>query len=252
MGSPSRERLAQALSIRDESTARINLFHPRFGWFQGQLKAWHTIHGRDLPWRRAGSTQYEIIVAELLLWRTRAENVAKLYGDFLDKYPGWDVLAEAREEEVRHFLAPLGYVERARILIELAQVLADKHDLDLQRDQLQGLPGIGQYIASVLLTVWGDREPFLDVNMARVLERFFGPRKLADIRFDPYLQQLSRAVLPAEGVKEFNWAILDLGALVCRSHRPRCTHCPIESECTFAQDSLPGTQHRTTKDYLEE
>ncbi len=243
MGSPSRERLAQILSVRDESTSRIDLYRPRIGWFQAQLKAWYAVHGRALPWRRPGSTQYESIVAELLLWRTRAENVAKLYSDFLIKFPDWNALAEAREEELRHFLGPLGYIGRAGTLIELARELIRRRDLELGRDQLQALPGIGQYITSVLLTAWaGGREPFLDVNMARVLERFFGPRNLADIRFDPYLQQLSRIVLPAEGVKEFNWAVLDLGALVCRSQRPTCIECPLKSECTFAQDSLPSTQ----------
>lgn len=38
--------------------------------------------------------------------------------------------------------------------------------------------------------------------MARVLERYFGPRKLADIRYDPYLQDLAtRDIAPYSAVK---------------------------------------------------
>ncbi len=82
-------------------------------------------------------------------------------------------------------------------MLALARIVKDSQ-LPSTRDELQALPGVGQYIASALLTVcFGRREPLLDENMARVLERFFGPRHLADIRFDPYLQQLSRMVLPA-------------------------------------------------------
>jgi hypothetical protein len=54
----------------------------------------------------------------------------------------------------------------------------------------------GQYIANaVLLLCHGEPQPLLDVNMARVLERVFGPKKLADIRYDPYLQQLAMRIV---------------------------------------------------------
>ena len=37
--------------------------------------------------------------------------------------------------------------------------------------------------------------PMIDVNMARVLERYFGTRKLVDIRYDNYLQSLAKRVV---------------------------------------------------------
>jgi len=73
----------------------------------------------------------------------------------------------------------------------------------------------------------------MDVNMARVLERFFGPRKLADIRYDPYLQKLARDILPRKGAKEFNWAVLDFAALVCRTRQPLCPTCTLRTRCLF-------------------
>ena len=50
---------------------------------------------------------------------------------------------------------------------------------------------ITRYLAvanAILLVCHEQPEPLLDSNMARVIERVFGPRKLADIRYDPYLQ----------------------------------------------------------------
>jgi A/G-specific adenine glycosylase len=104
------------------------------------------------------------------------------------------------------------------------------------RDEIEGLPGIGQYIASALLLFChGSREPMLDVNMARVLERCFSPRKLADIRYDPWLQSLARRVTDHDQTVEINWAILDLASKVCLPRRPTCNLCPLRTCCRYAK-----------------
>jgi len=106
------------------------------------------------------------------------------------------------------------------------------------RDGLQALPGIGQYVASaVLVYVYGRPAPLLDTNMARVLERFFGDRQLADIRYDPYLQELAQAVVDGNDAKSVNWAVLDLAATVCRLRAPRCIECPLATRCLFAKEA---------------
>lgn len=220
--------------IRDESTRRIDTIGKTIRWFQDHIKEWYANFGRDFSWRDEGRSVYEIVIAEILLWRTNATNVAKIYDSFIKRYPGWEELSRETEEELREFLKPLGYGERVNILAALAQIMRESRYAPSTRDELQQLPGVGQYIASALLLICHNQpEPLLDVNMARVLERFFGPRKLADIRVDPYLQQLSRAVLPSTQIKEFNWAVLDLGALICISRTPRCHLCPLQDECMY-------------------
>jgi len=101
------------------------------------------------------------------------------------------------------------------------------------RESIETLPGVGQYIANAILCqVYGQREPLLDVNMARVVERYFEPRKLADLRDDPVLQTYGRRILPRTRIKEFNWAILDFASAVCRAREPKCGECPISRHCT--------------------
>jgi A/G-specific adenine glycosylase len=91
---------------------------------------------------------------------------------------------------------------------------------------------VGQYVANaVLLFAHGRREPLLDVNVARVLERHFGPRRLADIRYDPYLQALARMVVSSKHPAKVNWALLDLAALICRIRAPLCQECPLSATC---------------------
>ena len=73
------------------------------------------------------------------------------------------------------------------------------------RVEVEALPGVGQYITNAtLLLCHGEAQPLLDVNMARVLERVFGPRKLVDIRYDPYLQNLAFEIVQCKGAKELN------------------------------------------------
>lgn len=73
--------------------------------------------------------------------------------------------------------------------------------------------------------------PLLDVNMARLIERFFGESKLADIRHDPYLQTLAYRVVNIEKSKELNWAILDYACIICKKIKLPCFQCVINSKC---------------------
>jgi len=205
-------------------------------YFRRKIKEWYPLNGRNFPWRKKSRTKYEIIISEILLQRTRAETIFKYYSKFLKKYPSWTSLSNGREKSLQKILKPMGlWRQRGTALLSLARAVRKlKGKLPAKRETLETLPGVGQYIANAVLVIChGAREPLLDVNMARILERFFGPRKLADIRYDSYLQSLSRKVLPQKNVKEFNWAILDLAALVCIPKKPRCNKCPLISHCLY-------------------
>lgn len=212
----------------------------RIGWFRLELLAWFRLQGRNFPWREPGRSAYEILVAEVLLQRTTAAKVAQAYNAFLKRYPSWSSLAHTSLEDLQDHLKPLGlWLQKALVFQSLAKTIEErKGSLPASRDELEQLPGIGQYIANaVLLTFYKRSEPLVDVNMARVLERFFGPRNLADIRYDPYLQTLARRVVHTENSLPMNWAILDLGALVCKNGTPLCPQCPLKEKCEFYKQS---------------
>jgi A/G-specific adenine glycosylase len=212
----------------------------RIGWFRQELLTWFRLQGRNFPWREPGRTAYEILVAEVLLQRTTATKVAQAYNAFLTRYPSWSSLAHTSLEDLQDHLKPLGlWLQKALVFQSLAKTIEErKGSLPASRVELEQLPGIGQYIANaVLLAFYKQPEPLVDVNMARVLERFFGPRKLADIRYDPYLQTLARRVVNTENSLQVNWAILDLGALVCKNGTPLCLQCPLRAKCKFYQQS---------------
>lgn len=207
-------------------------------FFQNTLLEWYSINGRSFPWRKKSATNYELIIAEVFLQRTKAETVSKFLSLFFKKYPSWKQLGEATEEELKEMIKPLGlYNQRGTRLYKLAQELKIKNGrFPSERNQVADLPMMGQYITNAFeLYILKKKAPLLDVNMARLLERFFGERKMADIRHDPYLQTLAYRIVNVEKSKELNWAILDFAALVCKKVHPSCMSCPLIKSCTYGQ-----------------
>lgn len=204
-------------------------------WFQQRLLEWYVENQRDFPWRRTKST-YALVVAEVLLQRTTARAAAAFLPGFLERYPNWLALAEASITELEETLRPVGlWRRRATSLRRLATVMVGSQgQLPPDHASLEALPGVGQYIANAgSLVVRGEKRPLLDPSMARVLERFFGPRRMADIRYDPYLQALAHTIVATPDPKMTNWAILDFAALVCGARGPECPKCPLGTRCTW-------------------
>lgn len=100
---------------------------------------------------------------------------------------------------------------------------------------LADVPGVGQYVANaILLFQHGKPRPLLDVNMARVLERYLRPRRLADIRYDPWLQAAAYWLVRGDHPERANWAVLDLANALCITRTPRCAACCLETWCNKA------------------
>jgi len=220
---------------------------PDVAWARRRLLSWYSRHGRRLPWRTKDAGEYVQIVTEALLQRTRAETVAAFLPQFIQRFPSWSRLARATERQLEASLRPIGlWRRRARSLRGLSRAVTAIHgNWPTERQALESMPGVGQYVASaVLLFVHARPEPLLDTNMARVLERLFGARTMADIRHDPWLQALCRRVVSCRTPIAINWAVLDLAALVCTSRSPRCSECPLSPKCHYLAVSVSAKAKR--------
>lgn len=200
-----------------------------------RLLAWFDRHRRDLPWRRDRDA-YRIWVSELMLQQTQVATVIPYFERFLVAFPTVAALAAAAEQEVLRLWEGLGYYRRARDLRRAAQVLAAEHDATMPDDPavLGRLPGFGRYtVGAVLSQAFDRRLPILEANSQRVLSRLFGRRD--DPRTGParkWLWKAAEALLPMRGrVGDFNQALMELGSLVCTPPAPRCTTCPLASDC---------------------
>lgn len=203
---------------------------------RSDLLEWANENGRDFPWRSAHASTYERIVVEVLLQRTTASAVANFYAAFVDRFPSWKELAAASPEDLEAFLKPLGlWRRRAASLLGLAHFAVSVSG-EFPRDAASHveIPAVGQYVSNAIsMFQHGKRTPLLDVNMARVIERFVRTRRLVDIRYDPWLQAAAHWLVRSESPERVNWAVLDFAAIVCQARKPLCDACPVSSRCRF-------------------
>src|SRR5918999_368237 len=88
--------------------------------FRHQLLTWYRRHGRDLPWRKTRDP-YHILVSEFMLQQTQVDRVLPKYEEWLEKYPSFEVLADAPIDEVTGTWYPLGYNVRPKRLHAIAR-----------------------------------------------------------------------------------------------------------------------------------
>lgn len=210
-------------------------------WFREQVIEWSKLNKRSFPWREAGRTPYEILVAEILLQRTPASSVAKVYSAFLERYPSWVSLSRSTTKELEEVINSLGLSRlKAKIFRHLCEAIEIRGGIvPASRFELEQIKGVGQYTACAVLTVvHGQHEPLVDVNMARVLGRFFARRIPSDVRDDPDLHLLAHYIVDTPDCLQINWAILDLSALICKATRPSCQECPLRTRCQFARSTV--------------
>ena len=94
-------------------------------------------------------------------------------------------------------------------------------------ERLTDLPGVGPYTAAALASfAWDVPVAAVDTNARRVIERRDGRR-----RTPRELAQRAAELLPAGRAAQFNQAMMELGATVCRPRRPACGACPVRSGC---------------------
>ena len=203
------------------------------------LLTWFEDHGRQLLWRHGTLESWQVLVVEIMLQQTRAERIAAFIPAFLADFPSLRALAETDESTLAERLATLGLQNRraARIVALAGVLLARDGRIPESKPELELLPGVGPYVAAAYMsTVLEQPEPMVDVNMARLIERLYGPRTLADIRYDPHINGIARRLIDLAGrPREFNWAALDLGAAHCKSRSPSCLGCPLLKVCPFGQ-----------------
>ena len=201
---------------------------------QARIIAWFEYHGRSYPWRQSRKP-FEILIAEMMLRRTTATAVAKVYPILLHSYPSPESLAEAHPETLVAHVTPLGLQKtRSRHLREAARRIVEEWNGAIPSDfeALLALPGVGRYVAAAVRNfAFGKPEPLVDNNVIHLISRVFGMQFSGpdDERAWEFMLQLGKE----EQNPRFYWGIIDLVSTVCKRRNPRCAVCPLASECTW-------------------
>gem|GEM_PF-1313030 len=208
---------------------------PTIRWLRSRLLGWGRVNYRDFPWRRDRDL-YRSLVTEVLLKQTQADRVGRVRGSLFRRYPDAATLGDANVSDIEAMIQSLGFgKQRAGQMRALGQALVTEATPRSTRE-LATLPGIGSYSAAASACfVFGKHEVALDVNVARIISRVFGlAKERGELRKSRRIRDVGQSIVSGANPREVNWALLDLGALVCRP-RPRCEQCPLRTRCKYAR-----------------
>ena len=203
--------------------------------FRDDLIAWFRDNRRDFPWRRLILSPWQVLLTEICLRRTRAEQVAQIAEEVLTLGQTPASFLE-NLEELKPPLTSLGLPERIDNLVAAATFIRDRLDGQVPENwqELIAIPGVGDYIASaVLCFAFGRPSVLMDTNTMRIARRVTGRDARPIWRLRLSLHQLAG---PKGTDAQWNQALLDLGALTCTARAPKCEVCPVVAHCVTGRE----------------
>ncbi len=213
------------------------------------LLTWYSQSGRNLPWRQT-CDPYAIWVSEIMLQQTQVKTVIPYFARWMLQFPTIEAIAAANLQSVLKAWEGLGYYARARNLHQAAQDIVQQHDgiFPTELDAVLALPGIGRTTAGgILSAAFNQPLAILDGNVKRVLARLIA-LDVPIAKALPRLWKLSQDLVDPKHGRDFNQALMDLGATVCTPHNPACLVCPWQSHCQAynlgTQSQIPMSETR--------
>lgn len=186
-----------------------------------------------MPWRNRPQP-YRVWISEMMLQQTRVETAIPYFRRFVRRFPSLRSLASADTDDVLKAWEGLGYYARARNLHRTArEVVRCGGRFPRTAAELARLPGIGPYSAAAIASIcYGEPVAAVDGNVVRVYCRtraVDAPMSRAALaeRIAGWL----RGFVPPGRTGDFNQAMMELGATLCRPRRPKCGACPLAAGC---------------------
>ncbi len=210
------------------------------------LLAWYIQEQRILPWRQT-KDPYKIWISEIMLQQTRVDTVIDYYCRFINTFPSIIHLAEAELDIILKQWEGLGYYSRAKNIYKAARMVVEQYEGKFPNtyEQIIHLPGIGAYTAGAILSIAFNRSyPAVDGNVLRVISRIFLiQNNIGDTAVKKEIHDIVQFLIPEGRAGDFAQALMELGAVICIPRMPKCTICPVHSECRAyhenKQDELP-------------
>ena len=210
------------------------------------LLSWHSKSGRhELPWRK-NRTPWGVFIAENLLRRTNATAASSIYPKILKDFPTPKHVLQNPEQWKRE-TSSLGLTSRSDYFIQACEIIIKKYDgvVPTAYSDLLGLPGVGHYKANAIICFAHHKPAYLiDTNTLRIASRITGQEVNQSQHRSLEAQMIiGSAFGTAENMtSKRNYALLDLGRLVCKPRSPNCPECPIQMFCDYGKNKAqePG------------
>jgi len=193
-----------------------------------KILTWYDNNQRTLPWRivkNSNKKHYYRLLSEYMLQQTQVKTVIPYFYKFVKKIPNLKTLSSCNEKKVLKLWEGLGYYRRAKNLHKTSKILIKNYKGKIPNsfEKLKALPGIGDYTANILLAlIYNQPRIGLDGNVKRVLFRLFNFNKLS-----------AEGLFRTKRNSDLAEALIEFGALICKSIDPKCQECKINKMCLY-------------------
>ena len=203
-----------------------------------KIITWYDNNRRVLPWRvpyNSPTKLYYRLLSEFMLQQTQVKTVIPYFNRFTKEIKSLKKLSSTSEKKVLKLWEGLGYYRRCRNLIETAKILVKKNKSVLPNTlaNIKKLPGIGDYTGNVLLAlVYNHPRLGLDGNVKRVFSRLLNKHE-EKLDYEKLIRKNRKNLFFSKRNSDFAEAMMEFGALICKSKEPLCSLCPVNKICKF-------------------
>lgn len=157
-------------------------------------------------------TPFHLLCAVLMSAQTTDKQVNKITPALFAAYPTAFDLAKATPKEVEGYISSIGlFHTKAKNLVEMAKIIAEKHNGEVPNDQnaLLELPGVGQKTANVVRAeIYHVPAIAVDTHVSRIAKKFKIVKQ--DATPDQVEQKLEQ-ILPKEDWIRMHHAMIMFG-----------------------------------------
>ena len=196
------------------------------------LLNWYKQQAYNFPWRY-NTNPYNIWISEIMLQQTQVQTVIPYYRNWMNKYPDIKILEKESIDNLLLLWQGLGYYKRVHNILLTAKIIVIKYNNQFpnQYNELIKLPGIGDYTASMILSIAFNNSCHIpiDGNIKRIMSRLYTiPKNKQTIsNYKQYTKKHINPDSPGDSIQ----ALMDLGREICKPRNPSCIHCPLNQYC---------------------
>ena len=190
----------------------------------------------------------DVLVQTILSQSTTGAKAEKTYASLKKSYPDWDAVASAKPEVIAKVLKSGGLAktnllhdlkeERGTATLEFVKTMSVREAMRA----FEAFEGVGPKTgACVLLFALGREICPVDTHIYRILQRM----GIVPTGTTPEATfELLQPLVPKGQSYVFHVNLIRLGREVCKAGRPRCSACPVETECRCAAKNISRLRRR--------
>ena len=178
------------------------------------------------------SYPYQLLIAARLAAQCTDKRVNIITKDLFTKYSSLESFASANYEELKDIIKPCGFYKiKAKDIICMCKMLKEKYKSSVPQDidELTKLPGVGRKTANLILgDIYKKPSIVVDTHCSRITRRL----GLHSSKSPIIIEKILKEIVPPNESTYFCHRLVEHGRLICKSLKPKCNVCCMDTFCT--------------------